>query len=189
MKKNHPPVKFACALALCLLSGAVFAHPGHAENQIAAGLLHPLTGIDHLLAMLAVGLWAGHTGGAARWQLPLAFLGAMGGGWLLGLAGVALPGRESAIAASLLAFGLVLALRADLPRTVQLALTALFALCHGHAHGVELSAGAALGFFATTAALHGAGLGIAALLPGNAPIAYRAAGTGFAMVGTALLLG
>jgi len=184
--------KSVFALALCLASGSVFAHPGHAGGGWLAGLLHPLTGIDHLLAMLAVGLWAGRSGGSARWQLPLAFLTAMNVGWLAGSAGWTLPWMESGIAASVLALGLILVLGAELPRALQLALTAVFALFHGCAHGTELAAVAPLataaGFLFSTAALHGAGLGIAALLPRDRPALFRLAGAGMAAVGAALLL-
>jgi len=178
-------------MVLCLISGSVFAHPGHAEAGLTAGLLHPLSGVDHWLAMLAVGLWAGRSGGSARWQLPLAFLGAMSAGWFAGLSGWAIPGMESAIAASVLAPGLALALRTEIPRAAQLALVALFAVFHGAAHGMELPATAplatALGFLISTAALHGAGLGMAQLLARRVAL-YRLTGMGIALAGTALLL-
>lgn len=184
--------KAALALTLSLISGSVLAHPGHGEGGMLAGFLHPLSGADHWLAMLAVGLWAGRTGGAARWQLPLAFLAAMSLGWLAGLSGWTLPWMESGIAASVVALGLILALSAQLPRAVQIGVTAVFALFHGCAHGVELPASAplatTLGFLLSTATLHATGLGIAALLPSHRQTAYRTAGIGFALVGTVLLM-
>jgi len=178
----------AAALLLAMFCAPALAHPGHADGLLGAAL-HPLSGSDHLLAMVAVGLWAGRSGGSARWQLPLAFLTAMTLGWRAGAAGLVLPGLESGIAASVLALGLLLALRLELPRSLQAALTAVFALLHGNAHGVELAAVApigALGFLFSTALLHGVGLGIAALLPRGT--VYRGAGIGIALAGGVLLL-
>ena len=184
--------KTALTVMLSLISGAVLAHPGHGESGLLMGCLHPLSGVDHLLAMLAVGLWAGRTGGAARWQLPLAFLAAMSLGWLAGLSGWVLPWMENGIAASVLALGLILALSVQLPRFAQIGVTALFALFHGCTHGVELPVSApfatTLGFLLSTATLHAAGLGMARLMPGHRQTVYRAAGIGFALVGTALLM-
>jgi urease accessory protein len=181
--------KIALTLGLCLASSAALAHPGHAGGGLLAGFMHPFTGIDHLLAMFAVGLWAGQTGGAARWQLPAAFLAAMAAGWCAAWMGWRAPGIDSGIAASLLALGVALALRARLPRPLQLAATAAFAVLHGLAHGVELpGAVAAPGFLAATAALLLAGLGAAALLNRGHHGVYRAAGAGLALLGTGLLL-
>jgi urease accessory protein len=182
--------KLVSLLALCLLSTPAFAHPGHAQSGLLAGFAHPFTGIDHLLVMLAVGIWAGRIGGAARWQLPAAFLAAMTAGWGLGISGVALPHIESAIAASLFALGLLVAHRFDWPRALQLGLTALFALLHGFAHGTELSAAPAiaLGFLTATAALQLAGLTLVALLPEKNQRLYRAAGALLAVLGGGLLL-
>lgn len=120
-------------LPLALASSAALAHSGHAghDSAMLAGLSHPLGGADHLLAMLAVGLWAGQQGGAARWQAPLAFVALLAVGGALGAAGLWLPGVEAGIAASVLALGLLLAARARLPRWAGLGLTGGFALLHG----------------------------------------------------------
>ncbi|CDF86524.1 hypothetical secreted protein [Pseudomonas knackmussii B13] len=98
------------ALALFLTPAIAFAHPGHGDNGLAAGVLHPLTGLDHLLAMFAVGLWAAQQKGAARLALPCTFVGTMLLGGLLGFDGVQLPFIETGIAASVLALGLCVAL-------------------------------------------------------------------------------
>ncbi len=177
---------------LTLLPLTLHAHPGHEAGGLGAGLLHPVTGVDHLLAMVAVGLWAGQLGGSARWQLPLAFVAAMVIGALVGINGVTVAGVEGGIAASVLLLGLLLALALRLPRALQLGAVALFAVLHGLAHGAELPAhGGAFafitGFVATTAALHGVGLAAAQLLPRRA-IWLRWAGIAIAAVGGGLLL-
>jgi len=141
------------------------AHPGHDEvRNVAAGLVHPLAGLDHLAAMLAVGLWGAQMGGRARWILPLSFVGMMGVGGAVGMAGVQVPMVESAVLASVLVLGLALAMAARIPLMGAGALTAVFALAHGHSHGVEVaSQGSALGYgmglVVTTIGLHLAGLG------------------------------
>lgn len=150
---------------LSLVSGLALAHPGHGFSGFASGFMHPLLGWDHLLMMVAVGVWAANMGGKARWQLPLTFVCTMLAGALLGAAGIVIGGVvESAIAAGLLALGLVLMTRFAVNRTMQLLFTALFALMHGLAHGVELSQGSRsdmmmplLGMLLATAGLHGLG--------------------------------
>lgn len=159
---------FGAAL-LAFVPLAALAHPGHDLAGATAGFAHPFLGLDHLLAMVAVGLWAGRLGGAARWQLPLAFVTAMAVGAGLGLAGLRLPGLETGIAASVLALGLLTALALRLRLALRPLLVAGFALLHGLAHGAELPAGAGalayvLAFLAATALLHGLGLLLAARL-------------------------
>ena len=97
-------------LALLLTPALAFAHPGHGDNGLIAGISHPIGGLDHLLAMLAVGLWAAQQQGAARWALPCTFVGTLLIGGLLGFEGLNLPALESGIAASVLALGLAVAL-------------------------------------------------------------------------------
>ncbi|WP_372621143.1 HupE/UreJ family protein [Falsiroseomonas sp.] len=149
------------ALALCAPAPAL-AHTGigHAHG-LAAGLLHPLGGLDHLVAMLSIGVWAGILGGRARLRLPLAFLGAMAAGAALGMAGVVLPLVEAGILASIIVLGALVAAWASLPAAAALSLGAVFGLLHGHAHGTEMAGdalGYAAGFLVATASLHGAGL-------------------------------
>lgn len=152
-------------VVLSLVSGFALAHPGHGlTSGFTAGFMHPLLGWDHLLMMLAVGVWAASMGGKTRWQLPLTFVGTMLLGALLAAAGVTVSGVESTIAAGLVALGGVLLTRLAVSRTQQLLFVALFALMHGLAHGVELYQGTIsgmimplLGMLIATAGLHGLG--------------------------------
>ncbi|MCB5189511.1 HupE/UreJ family protein [Methylobacillus arboreus] len=150
------------ALGLLAFSPVVLAHPGHESHSVVAGFMHPLTGLDHLLVMLAVGLWAGRIGGAARWQLPLTFVVVMALGAMLGMAGYAIAGIETFLAATVMALGVLLVISLKLPRALQVGLVAVFALFHGLAHGTELSSeqGVAVmgGMLAATAVLHVVGL-------------------------------
>eukprot|EP01034_Spumella_vulgaris_P000355 gene355-468_t len=130
--------KLFAAATLLLVPALAFAHPGHGDNGLVAGISHPLGGLDHLLAMLAVGLWAAQQQGAARWALPCTFVGTMLLGGVLGFEGLALPALESGIAASVLALGLAVALAIRPPVALAVAATAVFALFHGVAHGLEL---------------------------------------------------
>lgn len=180
------------ALALLLSPALAFAHPGHGANGLMAGIGHPLGGLDHLLAMLAVGLWAAQQQGAARWALPCTFVGTLLIGGLLGFAGLNLPARESAIAASVLALGLAVALAVRPPLSLAIAATALFALFHGVAHGLELPEMSspwayAAGFVAATAALHAAGYAVVRALPQAAAPLVRLAGAASAASGIWLL--
>lgn len=157
------PIRNLALAAAVLLPGAAFAHTGHAVGGFGYGFAHPLGGLDHLLAMLAVGLWAAQAGGRALWAVPATFLGVMAAGGGLALAGVALPAVELGIAGSVLAFGLLVAFAARLPLAAGVALTGAFALFHGYAHGAEMAAGASAaaygaGFLVATALLHGAGV-------------------------------
>ena len=157
-------------LSLLLVPSLALAHPGHAESGLLSGLSHPLGGIDHLLAMLAVGLWAAQQQGAARWALPLAFLGSMSLGAAMAYSGVALPFTESAIAGSVMAFSLLVLMAARLPMLAALGLTASFALFHGVAHVQEIPVGSdalgfAGGFLLATAGLHALGFTLIRHLP------------------------
>lgn len=153
------------ALALLLAPLPALAHPGGPmEHGLAGGFLHPLLGVDHLVVMVTVGLWAGLLGGVARWALPGAFLASMAGGMVLGMAGGALPGVEQGILASAMLLVVLAGLMVRLPLRYATPLVALFGLLHGHAHGVEagaLEVTYALGALAATALLHGAGLALA----------------------------
>lgn len=186
--------KLFAAAALLLSPALAFAHPGHGDNGLMAGISHPLLGLDHLLAMLAVGLWAAQQKGAARWALPCTFVGTMLVGGLLGFEGLALPALESGIAASVLALGLAVALAVRPPLLLAVTATALFALFHGVAHGLELPEMSspwayAAGFVAATAALHAAGYAVVRLLPQAAAPLVRVAGAGSALAGAWLLAG
>ncbi|MGZ7457207.1 HupE/UreJ family protein [Pseudomonas sp. Ma2-10] len=182
------------AMTLLLAPSIAFAHPGHGDNGLIAGISHPVGGLDHLLAMVAVGLWAAQHKGAARWALPCTFVGIMLIGGLLGFEGLNLPALESAIAASVLALGLAVALAVRPPLGLAVAATALFALFHGVAHGLEVPQlsspwAYAAGFVAATAALHGLGYAVVRGLPQAAAPLVRLAGAASAATGVWLLAG
>lgn len=184
--------KSLIATTLLLSPALAFAHPGHDHAGVMSGLAHPLFGLDHLLAMLAVGLWAAQQQGAARWALPLTFVATMLFGGLLGFAGIEMPLMETGIAGSVLALGLLVALAVRPPVAIAAGLTALFAASHGVAHGLELPAlsspwGYAAGFVAATAALHAAGYVVARSLPQAAAPLVRIAGVASALTGAWLL--
>ncbi|HEY8567142.1 MAG TPA: HupE/UreJ family protein [Beijerinckiaceae bacterium] len=184
------------ALASVLAAEPALAHTGvGATHGFVAGLTHPLFGLDHVCAMVAVGLWAALAGGRAVWAWPLAFVGVMVAGALLGLAGLSLPGVEVMIAGSVFAFGIAVALRAPLPVLVGAVICGLFALFHGHAHGTELpaEASAALyvaGFALATALLHAVGLSLGLLLARLDRVwTPRLVGSAVAATGMVLLVG
>jgi urease accessory protein len=160
--------KSLTAALLLGASSAAFAHPGHNVAGLATGLMHPFSGLDHLLAMLAVGLWAaqGNTkkrSGRRVWLLPATFMTMLAVGASITLFYQSLPLVETGIATSVLALGLLIALSLRLPVMLSVAVTALFGLMHGYAHGLELPDSAApsayaLGFLAATAMLHLTGI-------------------------------
>jgi len=195
-----PRTAFAALALLLLAAPAVQAHPGHdpvlaagAWPSLAAGLLHPPTGLDHLCAMVVLGVWSAMT--ARRvWLAPLAFALVLLAGALLGLAGVPLPAVEPMIAASLLVLGLLTATRTRLPEAAGAVVAGLFALFHGHAHGGELPAGAIAlpyiaGFMLATVALHCVGIAGGLALRRAHAWAARLLGGGIALYGLALLAG
>jgi urease accessory protein len=179
---------------LASASGAV-AHTG-AEHTLsfAAGFAHPWSGLDHILAMVAVGLWAGLKGGRAAWAWPLSFVAVMVAGGFLGFAGVPVPMVEPGILASIIVLGLLVFLAVDVPVAAGAALVAVFAVLHGHAHGGELPADAAgmsfaAGFGIATAMLHGIGLLIAYVGSGEGSrIIVRACGGATALAGLLLAI-
>lgn len=187
------------ALAFSLLSTAAFAHTGAGGSSgLWHGFVHPLHGLDHLLAMLAVGVLAFVLGGRALYLVPLSFVGTMIVGFLLGVGGTAIPFVELGIALSVVVIGGAAALGRPLPVAAAMALAGGFAIFHGHAHGTELPAASggldyALGFLATTAALHLAGIAAAAavsrLLGSRGGAATRLAGGAFALGGVGILAG
>lgn len=195
---THRPCRAAllglAAAALPLIASAHVGQDGAAHHGLLAGLLHPFTGLDHLLAMLAVGTWGALSlpasrsrGEAAR--LPLVFAALLLAGALAAAAGLRLPAVELVIAASLLVLGLLVALRSRLPAAAASALVGGFALFHGAAHGTELGGAAALaGMAAATAVLHAAGLAMGFALRDRAPWLGRLAGGFTAAVGAGLLL-
>ncbi len=181
--------------ALALLATPALAHVGHgATSGFAAGFGHPLSGLDHMTVMIAVGLWAALKGGRALWIWPATFVGIMLAGGGLGMAGIAMPFVEPAILASVVALGLLVALAIDLPVAAGAAIIGLFALFHGHAHGTEIPETASgieylAGFAVATALLHATGIAAALGLGSRYRGAIRAAGAACAVVGVALVTG
>ena len=157
-------------LPFLLLPSLAQAHPNHGPaTGLAGGFMHPLTGLDHLCAMIAVGLWAAQRGGRALWAVPLAFVSAMTLGALAGMSGHTLPFVEQGIAASVLILGILIVSALRLPLAASIVLVGAFALFHGYAHGAEMPATASgfaygAGFVAATAGLHlfGISLGLTA---------------------------
>jgi urease accessory protein len=163
MKTNISKSLLALSLLVCLPNLAeahiLFGTPHGFQD----GFLHPLTGWDHLLAMVAVGLWAAQHRGRALWLIPLSFVSVMLLGGILGVAGVAMPGAELTIAISVLTLGLLVATTTRFRPSLSMAVVGLFALFHGFAHGHEMPAAASalafsVGFVLATALLHGLGL-------------------------------
>lgn len=178
-------------VVLGVLSAPAFAHTGYdATFAFRDGLLHPLHGLDHLLAMVAVGLMAWQMGGHARWALPVTFVSVMAIGAAAGASDLAVTGAEMVIVASVVVLGLAIAVQARAPLAVTAATVGAFAFMHGYAHGAEIPdvagfAGYALGFVAATATLHFVGLGLGWLLT-RSPIAMRMLGAAIALGGVGL---
>jgi urease accessory protein len=179
-------------LACWPLLGWAHAESGRADGLLA-GLQHPVSGLDHVLAMVAVGLWGAQLGAPAIWLLPLTFPLVMAFGGMFGLMGVPLPGAEVGIALSALVLGLAIVTAWRPALWAAAGVVGFFAIFHGHAHGTELSAGAnglaySLGFVAATGALHACGIGIGVIQRWNpGQLALRAAGAGVAAAGAAFL--
>jgi urease accessory protein len=185
---NKPLYRLA-GVALALAPATAWAHPDHAgAGGLLAGLEHPLTGVDHLVAMLLVGLWAGLLAPKSprALALPATFLAAM----LAGFVTSAFVGggfAEPIIVLSLVALGAAAALRLRAPMALATGVAALFGFAHGLAHGFETPGGAfpalfAVGFLASTGALHAFGLWLARVLPAPAMRVLGAAGAGLGLV-------
>ncbi len=169
----------------------------HEETQsnvgFLTGLRHPIAGLDHVLAMVAVGIWGAQLGRPAIWVLPVAFPIVMAVGGTLGLMGVALPGTETGIAISAIVLGLMVSLEARPPLWLAATIVGFFAIFHGHAHGTELPAGASgaaytIGFVMATGLLHAAGITIGLIHRWRSGrIVLRAAGAMVALAGTYFL--
>lgn len=183
------------AMLLTLASAPAFAHTGAGPvDGFLYGLMHPLTGLDHMLAMVAVGLWAGLVGGNARIAYPAAFVGtmALAGAW--GMSGGSLPGVEIGIAFSVIILGAAVALKASPPLAAGTLACGILAIFHGFAHGAELPENASglaygVGFILATAVLHLVGILLAGTIAVRAPLIARIAGGGLVLAGVALLAG
>lgn len=181
---------FALALLMLGFAPVVQAHvPGEQVSGLLSGLLHPVSGADHVLAMVAVGLWGAQLGAPAIWVLPLTFPIVMALGGLLGLLGVPLPGVEIGIAASALMLGGAVLSSRRVPLAAAAVLVGLFAIFHGHAHGSELPPGQSgllysLGFVVATGCLHAVGILIGTLQRWPAGrVALRLAGGAVGLAG------
>ena len=186
----------AIALPLAFAAGTAEAHTGIGPaGGFMAGLAHPIFGADHLLAMVAVGLWAALLGGRAKWLVPAAFVGVMAVGGALAVMAVGLPAVELMILTSVVALGALVAARVKASAIIGMAVVAAFALFHGHAHGGEMPANAGgilyfAGFMLATAALHGLGVCLGLLTARMRDgLALRAAGGGIAAAGLLLMAG
>ena len=178
---------------------SLLIHTPPTDSGAIEGFLHPLLGIDHLLAMVTVGLLSAQLGGIAIWLVPLTFVSVMAVGGLAGILGVPLPLVEYGIALSVVVLGLALLARRRIPEAVAMLFVGLFALFHGHAHGAEIpnaSGGATviaayiIGFLTATAGLHvvGALLGYIALRNERGALVLRITGLAIAAIGVLLFI-
>jgi urease accessory protein len=189
-------LRFAALLVLMLFAGSpAFAHTGGMAGGFAGGFAHPLFGPDHVVAMVAVGLWGAFLGAPAIWLLPIVFPLVMALGGVIGILGLPLPGVEIGIALSAIVLGAMVLLAARPPLWVAAALVGAFAVFHGYAHGAELPPGTdavaySVGFVVATGMLHltGIAFGLLARWPAGR-IAVRAAGGAIALAGLAFLSG
>lgn len=167
--RSAASMKVAMTVAILLALGPtspVWAHvAGGSQAGLTSGLMHPISGLDHVAAMLAVGLWGAQLGAPAIWVLPVAFPMVMALGGLLGLMGLPLPGVEVGIALSGVILGLAVATERRVPLGLAISAVSVFAVFHGHAHGSELPEGEngllySVGFVVSTGLLHAAGIGV-----------------------------
>ncbi len=193
-RATHPSRETALALLLLLAATPVWAHEqsGQAAGFVT-GLQHPVSGLDHVLAMISVGLWGAQLGNPAVWLLPVVFPIVMAFGGFLGLVGIPLPGTEIGIAVSAILLGLMVALEARPPLWVAAGLVGFFGIFHGYAHGTELPAGEnallySVGFVIATGCLHGVGIGLGVAHRWAAGrVALRVAGAAVALAGLSFL--
>src|SRR6478672_108727 len=195
MKKNsikqvRPARRPFLMMFLLLYPLTVFAHQRGGEAiGFASGFLHPISGLDHILAMVAVGMWGAQLGAPAMWVLPVVFPMVMALGGMMGLMGIKLPGIELCIALSAVALGFAVFREARPKLWIAAIIVGVFAIAHGHAHGTELPLGASgvlysIGFVMATGLLHAVGIGIGVVHRWTAGrIALRVAGAVVAMGG------
>lgn len=183
-------------LASVLLPGAALAHTGEGvAGGFMSGLAHPILGADHIVAMVAVGLWGAFLGAPAIWVLPIVFPLVMAFGAVLGVLGVPIPAVETGIATSAVVLGLLVLMAARLPLWLAAVIVGVFAIFHGYAHGVELPAAAnpfayGVGFVLATGCLHLVGIAFGLLSRWPAGVyAVRAGGAVISLVGFAFLFG
>jgi urease accessory protein len=180
-------------LSFLLVPTLAHAHVGFGETSgFLRGMWHPPSGIDHICAMVAIGLWASQMGGRSLWLVPLTFLMLMATGGLLGMSGISLPFIEQGIIASVLILGVFIVAAIRMPLVASVVLVGLFALCHGHSHGAEMPPSVsglqfAMGFVLATTVFHtlGIGLGVAMQKQGR-PMVVRFAGLAIICCGSFL---
>lgn len=195
---TRPLAALLAASLLALTAGAAEAHTGVGDpSGFLHGFLHPIGGLDHILAMVMVGVFAAQLGGRAVWLVPASFVAVMALGGALGLAGIPVPFVELGIGLSVVVLGTAVALRLRAAVPVAMTLVGFFAVFHGYAHGAEMpeSAGGlayATGFIAATTLLHAAGAGLGLAVGGRngaGRLSVRAAGALAAAVGASMLTG
>ncbi|MEJ1999191.1 MAG: HupE/UreJ family protein [Maritimibacter sp.] len=183
------------ALPLIFVASAATAHVGGDVGGFASGFSHPVSGWDHVIAMVAVGIWGAFLGKPALWMLPVIFPLVMAFGGAAGVLGIPLPMVETGIALSGIVLGLLIAFAVRAPLWVAGLIVGVFAIFHGHAHGTELPGAAnpfafGIGFVLATGLLHLGGIGFGFLIGSRAGrIAVRATGAGIALMGGAFLFG
>lgn len=195
MKRIASTITGAVA-TVSFLSAPALAHVGAGSvGGVTHGFMHPVGGLDHVLAMVLVGLLAASLGGRALWALPAAFLAMMAAGGALGLSGLQFPLVEAGIAGSIIVLGAALALKINPGLLAAVAVTGFFAVFHGFAHGAEMPADASgvaygAGFLAATALLHALGVaaGMALSKAGGAHVS-RLAGAAAGLAGVAIFAG
>jgi urease accessory protein len=168
----HRTAPRIAAALLALVPTVAFAHPGHEGVSPISGFMHPLGGVDHIMAMVAVGLLAARLGGRALWLVPASFVAAMAVAGVAAMAGMGLPYVEAGITVSVVVLGAVVAFGVAMPVAFAMGLVAFFAVFHGYAHGVEMPAAISglaygVGFIAATTTLHGIGLGLGLAIAGR----------------------
>lgn len=193
-KRRSARVPLLVFASLLLLPTVASAHSGEGgAGGFASGFTHPLTGLDHIVAMVAVGLWGAFLGGRAMWMLPVVFPVVMSVGGALGVVGVPLPGVETGIALSGIVMGLMVTLATRPPVWIAAVIVGIFAIFHGHAHGVEMPESAnamafAIGFVISTGLLHLAGIAFGLLVKWPwGRVATRALGGVIAAIGCGFL--
>ena len=195
---SRTALRLLLAITVLLAPSVALAHPGHGgDSSLLSGFVHPFGGIDHLLAMTAVGLFAAHLGGRALWAVPATFVAVMALGGVFGAVGVSLPFTEAAIALSVLVFGFVIFSGMTPPVLAAMALVGIFAAFHGHAHGAEMPVGASgavygIGFMAATALVHGFGIALGFAIgrfdEAQGRLAMQTCGAAIALIGAGLTI-
>ncbi|MES0362453.1 MAG: HupE/UreJ family protein [Desulfobacteria bacterium] len=195
-QENVSLFQLIMSMVVLLYPATALAHVGSgASGGFLTGVAHPVSGLDHVLAMIAVGLWGAQLGKPALWVLPVVFPMMMAGGGMLGLMGIPLPGVEIGIAISAIVLGAMVFTEARLKIQLAMIIVAFFAIFHGHAHGTELPAGQSgllysIGFVAATGCLHGVGIAIGMIYRwSKGRLALRAAGAVVCVAGIFFLWG